>query len=994
MNDDRISEAYKGEIWQGPAQDRARRRINWMCSQAVGERVLDLGCSQGIASIVLGREGFHVIGVDVQPSRIEYAKEDLAQESAQTRERVEFMVGEGSGLPFEDESFDTILLGEVIEHLAVPDRILRESQRLLRSGGRLVITTPFGVLHHHDHKQTFYPDDVLELIGSRFDIASVDIADRYFRIVAGSSLPDAMEMVKAFRRLNEAATATVKGIQEELAETRVRALRQDTEIDKLNTRLAEASKDAGERKAKITDLERSVNQLTGRLNDKTAALSKATTDLGRTKAELEKALARSEGLVGDIRSLRESLNKSQHAASVSSRQAEATAQHNRILEKQVAKLEHDRWKLRNDLGNTRWKLESLRQRKWWRLARVLGEVRRRPWRILIAPFDIVSVAFSRSQLPERPQPTARPRANTTPTATRKTKPKGSSGSTSLELPEVVEPAPIPRRLIPVATLLDPPHARRFEHEWQMSQVTRSNWRDVLTRDRPMLLFVESADGGRDGTWRGMLDSTTGLGIDFIEMVTTFRQSGVPTVFWATNDPDQYASHLETARLFDYVFTVSANSVDKYRTDLGHDRIALLPFSAQPKIHNPIQVGERSRKVLFVQSEPRNMPTDGLDGLLQEARRLGLEVYAEADTSAPSTSTTLDGGAHRTLDDRELTVASKLFQTAIAPLSAVGETSPRRSVFELAATNTPMVGAIDAAVAALFDSSVLQVDSEKEARTAIRTLLGSEDLRTRAAHRALRTVMRSHTTGHRVDTVLDHVGVDYPATTSPTVSIVVPTNRPGNLDNIIDNVGRQTYPNIELVLALHGIDLDEGATREHAAESGLEDLKFLRVDSDVILGDVFNHGFATARGDFIAKMDDDDYYGAEYLADLVDAFSYTEADIVGKWAHYAYLEGLDTMILRYGKHEHSYQDVLAISTLLMKREVFDSVKFPAMPVGSGSVFLRAAGAEGARIYSGDRFNYLYVRYADQKHNTFPVSELHLAGNSQTVCQGRNLDQIVV
>src|SRR5215217_3450069 len=59
------------------------------------------------------------------------------------------------------------------------------------------------------------------------------------------------------------------------------------------------------------------------------------------------------------------------------------------------------------------------------------------------------------------------------------------------------------------------------------------------------------------------------------------------------------SVLDTARLFDHVFTVDANRIDDYRRDLGHNRIGLLPFAAQPRVHNPVLRGHgRKHDVAF------------------------------------------------------------------------------------------------------------------------------------------------------------------------------------------------------------------------------------------------------------------------------------------------------------------------------------------------------------------------------------------------------------
>jgi len=184
MNNDRISEVYKGEIWTDALQQRAQRRIHWLCAQADGELVLDVGCSQGIASILLGREGFRVTGIDIQPSRIEYACADLEREPEEIRDRIGFKVANGSDLHFDSDSFDTVILGEVIEHLAVPNRLLDEVRRVLKPGGVVAITTPFGLSPHHDHKQTFYPSRLWKMVGESLLIRSVSVVDNYFRIVA------------------------------------------------------------------------------------------------------------------------------------------------------------------------------------------------------------------------------------------------------------------------------------------------------------------------------------------------------------------------------------------------------------------------------------------------------------------------------------------------------------------------------------------------------------------------------------------------------------------------------------------------------------------------------------------------------------------------------------------------------------------------------------------------------------------------------------------
>ena len=97
-----------------------------------GKRVLDLGCRSGALTRHL-LDGNEVVGVDVDPTA-------LAKAAALGIEPVAANVEEP--LPFEDESFDAVVAGELLEHLKFPDSLVVEAHRVLRPGGVLVGSVP------------------------------------------------------------------------------------------------------------------------------------------------------------------------------------------------------------------------------------------------------------------------------------------------------------------------------------------------------------------------------------------------------------------------------------------------------------------------------------------------------------------------------------------------------------------------------------------------------------------------------------------------------------------------------------------------------------------------------------------------------------------------------------------------------------------------------------------------------------------------------------
>jgi 2-polyprenyl-6-hydroxyphenyl methylase/3-demethylubiquinone-9 3-methyltransferase len=182
-NNDRISEVYKGEIWASANRQRARRRIDWLASQAVGE-VVDVGCSQGITSILMARAGHRVTGVDIEQSRIEYAEGDRLSEAPEVRDRLSFVHTDGESIPLPDSSVDSAILGEIIEHLEDAHPVMSEVVRVLRPEGRAVLTTPFGYSPHHDHHHTFYIASGLDVVTPWLTVEHLEVEEGYLRLVA------------------------------------------------------------------------------------------------------------------------------------------------------------------------------------------------------------------------------------------------------------------------------------------------------------------------------------------------------------------------------------------------------------------------------------------------------------------------------------------------------------------------------------------------------------------------------------------------------------------------------------------------------------------------------------------------------------------------------------------------------------------------------------------------------------------------------------------
>jgi glycosyltransferase involved in cell wall biosynthesis len=462
----------------------------------------------------------------------------------------------------------------------------------------------------------------------------------------------------------------------------------------------------------------------------------------------------------------------------------------------------------------------------------------------------------------------------------------------------------PKSMLRVASVMDEFTCHSFAPECNLLQLHPKTWREQLSQFKPDLVFIESAWRGLDDLWKTKISNSETEVLDIVEWC---RSARIPSVFWNKEDPVHFGTFLDIASVVDYVFTTDIDCIPKYKHYLGHDRVFMLPFAAQPKSHNPVELYERKDAFCFAGSYYLRYPVRQRDfaTLIETVKKFKpVEIYdRNFDNPHP----------HYTFPDKykslilgrlpfaEIDRAYKGYRYGInVNTIKESQTMFARRVFELVASNTVVVSNFSRAMRLLFGDLVISSDDASELHKRLVDICGDESTYRKLRLLGLRKVMEEHTYAVRLAYIRAKLSGQSFRPRPLAVVVVGIVGTAEERMRTVRHFQRQTYSNKQLFL-LQTNDLPD------LSEQGVRCFTDVRACRNMLV-ECFK------ETPFFALLVGQDHYGPEYLRDLMLASTYSDAAGFGKGAYYL-ADNADCKLQNGGAQYRPIESLLARSGIV-------------------------------------------------------------------------------
>ncbi|CAH8773275.1 glycosyltransferase family protein [Paenibacillus dendritiformis] len=428
--------------------------------------------------------------------------------------------------------------------------------------------------------------------------------------------------------------------------------------------------------------------------------------------------------------------------------------------------------------------------------------------------------------------------------------------------------------IKIGCIMDDFTYHSLSPECNLFQVTPNNWRSELEQFQADMFFLESAWSGINGLWNQKI---TNLSDDILDLLHYCKKNSIPIVFWNKEDPFHFNDFIHIAKLADFVFTTDIDCIINYKTILRHDRIFFMPFAAQPKYHNPIEVIHREDKFCFAGAYYQGFSdrVKDFETFINIITRIkDLDIYdrnfnnKKSKNKFPRQYKRYIKGYLKT---DNITKAYKGYMYNINMNSVKQSQSMcARRIFELLACNTITVSNYSRAIRNLFGDLVVCTDDGKRLYTEVKKLEDSEYL-SKFRLLGLRKVLSEHTYKKRLEFIINKV-YEKPLDCKPIKVIIIAQARTKDeLERLLCNFSRQKYKYKKICIV-----------------TNLASLSYCHFSEDIILINKLTRKIINnikEKYSHVSFFSTKDYYGENYITDYVLALNYSNEFVFSKESYF-------------------------------------------------------------------------------------------------------------
>lgn len=393
----------------------------------------------------------------------------------------------------------------------------------------------------------------------------------------------------------------------------------------------------------------------------------------------------------------------------------------------------------------------------------------------------------------------------------------------------------------------------------MVYINRENYKEHKDLD---VFIVATAWKGLDLSWRGLGNPNNHkLREELYDIISYYRAKGTKVVFYSKEDPTNYEFYVDIAKKCDYIFTTAKEKINDYKAECNNDNVFALEFGFNPIYNNPVGMkhDQKLDGAIFAGSWYERYPHrqkdtrtifDGVINAKKDLKiidrnyHLNLKKYFFPRNYISYLSPSIE---HETLQK-----VFKIYDWVIN-LNSVqkSETMFANRVYELQAMGNLVLSNYSLGINNLFPN-VFMIDSSNE----ISDIVNNVSKKELYMHQmqGVRTVMKEHTTFHRLNYLLQQIGYNKSFIKERNIAVVF---EPGD-ENANENFQRQSYQYKTIVTPEY--------LKDHYEEF-----------------------------DYVTFFHPEYEYGEYYLEDLVNGFKYTDSSYITKDAYYShgeYQEGIE------------------------------------------------------------------------------------------------------